>query len=414
MHARAACFLSGWLALGLAWAADPGVSNVRVAQRPGTKLVDIVYDLGVAQPVEIGIRLSADDGVSWAVPCASLSGDLGAGISAGVGKAVVWDGGADWNGQHTAQLRAEITATDPVYLVIDLGAGSAAESYPVAYLWAPPAGGWTAEHKTTKLVLRRLPKTNPSFTMGSPAGELGRVSDLETQHEVILTQDFYIGVFEITQTQWNLVMGTWPSFFNNESVRAARPVERVSYDDIRGSSSGAGWPTSSEVDAGSFMGRLRQKTGLTTLDLPTEAQWEYACRAGTRTALNNGTDLTAVWQDANLALVGRYGGNGGAESLPDCDLANGTAAAGTYLPNAWGLYDMHGNVCEWCLDRLAMYPPGTVSDPPGPDGGPNRVLRGGRWDDDAAGCRAAARNWATPDFGFRRNGFRLGAVVSGQ
>jgi formylglycine-generating enzyme required for sulfatase activity len=412
MHARVACFLSGWLALGVAWAADPVVSNVRIAQRAGTKLVEIGYDLAAAEPVGIGMRLSADNGVSWAVPSASLSGDLGAGISAGVGKAVVWDGGADWNGQHTAQLRVEITATAtaPVYLVIDLTAGSAAESYPVAYLWATPAGGWTAEHKTTKLVLRRLPKTNPSFTMGSPADELGRQDD-ETQHEVILMQDFYIGVFEITQTQWNLVMGTWPSFFNNESVRAARPVERVSYDDIRGSSSGAGWPTSSEVDAGSFMGRLRQKTGLTTLDLPTEAQWEYACRAGTRTALNNGTDLTSIDRDDNMNLVGRYWSNSGTDSGQGVGLENATAAAGSYQPNEWGLYDMHGNVWEWCLDWGGTYPD-TVTDPRGPDWGRERVQRGGGWNYYAESCRSAYRNfWRPPSYQSGHLGCRVARTL---
>jgi formylglycine-generating enzyme required for sulfatase activity len=415
MRARLTWVVIGWLglALGLAWAADPLVSNLRVTQRPGTKLVDIGYDLAAAQPVEIGIRLSADNGATWAVPSASLSGDLGAGISAGVGKAVVWNGGADWNGQHTAQLRVEITATDPVYLLVDLAAGATAESYPVAYLWATPAGGWTAEHKTTKLLLRRLPKTNPSFTMGSPVGELGRDVVYETQHGVILTQDFYIGVFEVTQTQWNLVMGTWPSFFNNESVRAARPVEQVSYGDIRGSSSGAGWPASSAVDAGSFVGKLRQKTGLTTLDLPTESQWEYACRAGTTAALNNGTNLTDVFVDANLALLGRYAGNADADPPQDCGLANGTAAAGTYLPNAWGLYDMHGNIWEWCLDWKQTYPLGTVADPRG-DRSMNRVLRGGNWDFYAAYCRAATRYHEGPQTVSNRYGFRLCAVVPGQ
>ena len=390
MRARVAWLVSGWLALGLAWAADPVVSNLTVIQRPGTKLVDIGYDLAAAEPVQIGMRLSADDGATWTLPTASLSGDLGVGISAGVGKAVVWDMGADWDDQHTAQLRVEITATDPVYLVIDLSAGSTATSYPVAYLWAIPVGGWTAEHKTTKLVLRRLPKTNPSFTMGSPLGELGREIN-ETQHEVTLTQEFYIGVFELTQKQWERVMGFWPSYFRNASVRDARPVEMVSYDDIRGTSSGAGWPANSAVDAGSFMGKLRQKTGLTTLDLPTESQWEYACRAGTTTALNNGTNLTSTSQDANLALVGRYYYNSGSGSYSVASgLAQGTAAAGTYLANAWGLYDLHGNVYEWCLDYYQTTDPGTVSDPPGAASGSDRVRRGGgSWFGIAASCRSA-------------------------
>jgi formylglycine-generating enzyme required for sulfatase activity len=96
----------------------------------------------------------------------------------------------------------------------------------------------------------------------------------ETQHQVTLTKDFYIGVFEVTQKQWELVMSNWPSCFNNIDVREVRPVEQVSYNDIRGSTTGAGWPVNSNVDATSFMGKLRQKTGIEAFDLPTEAQWE--------------------------------------------------------------------------------------------------------------------------------------------
>jgi hypothetical protein len=122
------------------------------------------------------------------------------------------------------------------YLVIDLAGGADATNYPVSTLAGVPAGGWTEEHRTTKLVLRRIPAG--TFTMGSPTGELGRSTD-ETQHQVTLTQDFYIGVFEVTQEQWYRVMGDWPSYFNNTAYRASRPVERVSYNDIRGSSAGA-------------------------------------------------------------------------------------------------------------------------------------------------------------------------------
>ena len=167
--------------------------------------------------------------------------------------------------------------------------------------------------RTTELWLRYIPAGE--FTMGSPRGELGRNSE-EEQHRVTLTKPFYIGVFECTQAQWEYVMGgdvmgDRPSYFNNDSCNATRPVEQVSYDMIRGAKAGAGWSDSNDVDGTSFMGVLRTMTGL-TFDLPTEAQWEYACRAGTTTSLNSGKNVEVVWEkDANMDEVGRYGYNGG-------------------------------------------------------------------------------------------------------
>ena len=291
---------------------------------------------------------------------------------------------------------------DDTYLVIDLSGGTNATSYPVSSLDAVPSGGWSDEHKTTKLVLRRIPAG--IFTMGSPSGELGRYGD-ETQHQVTLTQDFYIGVFEVTQRQWELVMGNRPSYFNNTSYYQTRPVERVSYNDIRGTSAGAGWPGSGDVDVTSFIGKLRAKTGL-ILDLPTELQWEYACRSGTPTALNSGKNLTSTEIDPNMSEVGRYWYNGGSGYSSGGGTSVGSAAVGAYLPNAWGLYDMHGNVNEWCLDWYDTYP-GTVTDPVGASGGSYRVLRGGGWYDLARYCRSAYRNNSSPDDRGNYGGFRV-------
>lgn len=309
------------------------------------------------------------------------------------------------NSAGSVQTSCYITVVRGDYLVIDLSGGPSASSYPVSYLSAVPLGGWTDEYKTTKLVLRRIQAG--AFTEGSPTNEVGRADD-ETQHQVTLTQSFYIGVFEVTQKQWERVMGDWPSYFNNATYRDTRPVERVSYSAIRGGDVGTGWPVDSDVDADSFIGRLRTRS-VRTFDLPTEAQWEYAGRAGTSSALNSGKNLTSTASCPNVSEVGRYLYNGGSGDAQNGDTSLGTAKVGSYLPNSRGLYDFHGNVWEWCLDRYGIYP-GAVTDPKGdPPGGffDGRVDRGGSWGNDAQDCRTAHRNYDDANNANRSIGFRV-------
>jgi formylglycine-generating enzyme required for sulfatase activity len=292
-------------------------------------------------------------------------------------------------------------AKSGLYLVVDLSAGTKADKYPVTYLADVPKGGWGDEYKTDKLVLRKIePGT---FVMGSPEGELGHKGD-ETQHEVTVTKAFYIGVFEVTRKQWERVMGDWPSNFNNPKSRETRPVEKVSYNDLRGAGEGANWPATNSVDAASFMGRLRARTGQ-AIDLPTEAQWEYACRAGTATALNSGKNLTAEKNCPNLSEVGRYLANSG-DGVSNGDTRVGMAKVGSYRPNEWGLYDLHGNVWEWCLDWRGKYV-GTESDPKGAAEGSFRVIRGGSWRDTAVDCTAAHRN----SYRLSESGYNIGFRV---
>ena len=292
-----------------------------------------------------------------------------------------------------------VVATRGDYMAIDVSGGTGASTYPVTYyrtLADVPGGANSDAYKTTSILMRLIPKG--TFTMGSPSGELGRYGD-ETEHRVTLTSDFYLGVFEVTQRQWELVMGNKPSYFNNATYYQTRPVEVVSYYDIRenpnNSAISPNWPASSQVHADSFMGKLRSKTGLSGFDLPTESQWEYACRAGTGTALNSGYNLTSTSNDPRMSEVGRYWYNGGSSYSQGCAPSAGTAAAGSYLANAWGLYDMHGNVWEWCLDWYGTYP-GTVTDPKGASSGSGRVFRGGSWYDFAFYCRSAGRGDGDP------------------
>jgi formylglycine-generating enzyme required for sulfatase activity len=293
------------------------------------------------------------------------------------------------------------------YMVVDLSGGPAATHYPVSTLSAVPVGGWTDEYKSTKLVLRRIPAGG--FSMGSPPDEYGRSSD-EPQHAVILSENVFIGVFEVTQKQWERVMGDWPSFFTNATCRDTRPAEQVSYNDIRGTGAGWTWPESGGVDTTSFMGKLRARTGR-TFDLPTESQWEYAGRAGVGTSLNSGYDVATWQEDANMSAIGRYWYNGGSNWDSNADTAGATAKVGSYPPNQWGLYDIHGNVWEWCLDNYVPgYPAGPVVDPKGgPDtGNVSRVWRGGAWNnDDTRRCRIACRAFRLPDHQLNDLGFRI-------
>ena len=279
---------------------------------------------------------------------------------------------------------------DAEFVAIDLSAGANALSYPISRLNALP-DPLPEVYKTSSLLLRRV--SNSSLTMGSPASELGRFAD-EIEHTVTFSEHYYIGVFEVTQRQFELVTGTRPSS-NAPNDYETLPVDSVSYEDIRGTIAGASWPSGSAVDSSSFLGKIRARTGL-SFDLPTEAQWENACRAGTTTALNNGSNLSNASSDANLDLLGRYSNNSSEASGP----------VGDFLPNAIGIYDMHGNVWEWCLDWYADYG-NAVVDPKGGNSGSNRVLRSGSYLLAARYTRSANRGQLAPSSAVAFLGFRL-------
>jgi formylglycine-generating enzyme required for sulfatase activity len=234
-----------------------------------------------------------------------------------------------------------------------------------------------------KLVL--IPKG--TFMMGSPASEQGRDDD-ETQHEVTISEDYYLGVFEVTQGQYEKVMGTNPSYFPKrvigKSDSSMYPVEKVSWE-----------------DAVEFCKKLsdlpEEKKAGRVYRLPTEAEWEYACRAGSKSAYSFGADSTSLGDYA------WFGENSGNQTHP----------VGEKKANAWGLYDMHGNVWEWCSDCWGKYPKGSVSDPSGPSEGSYRVNRGGCWGIGAADCRSANRSWLDPSIRNYGYGFRVALSPSG-
>ena len=311
------------------------------------------------------------------------------------------------NSYAVVQKIAEESAAG-LYLVFNLSAGPDAVSYPIQHLDSMPRNGWTDEYKTTKLVLRKIP--SGTFTMGCNQTEIGYLGLEAIPHKVSISKPFYIGVFEVTQKQYELVTGNKPSKHQGDM----RPVECVSWNTIRGNSSTYDWPRVSNVDPLTFMGKLRAKTGIGTFDLPTEAMWEYACRAGTTTALNSGKNLTQPLRDLAMDEVGRYGYNNGYQKGGRKDGRGGYldchTTVGSYKPNAWGLYDMHGNVWEWCLDWYQdrnSFSSVAVVDPVGPNSGPARMARGGGWYIHAKECRSSYRVCYNPERKYHTYGFRI-------
>ena len=222
-----------------------------------------------------------------------------------------------------------------------------------------------------------------SFVMGAPLGET-RGNTGEKQHHVTLTKGFWIGRYEVTQKQWEAVMKTSPSGFDGTN----RPVETVSWH-----------------DCSKFAERLSSQVRGAKFRLPTEAEWEYACRAGTTTAFNSGKGLTKQeGRCTNADEVAWYDQNSDQETHP----------VGLKQPNGWGLYDMHGNVREWCMDLYADYPSSPAVDPAGPAADPKappagkvHVVRGGSHGYWASACSAASRGKEYPGQSHKHLGFRI-------
>ena len=366
--------------------AAPAITGVTAQQRyPWNGKVDISYtvsgtdEIAAAAHAEAAIptlKVSAtDQETDTSYTATSLSGDTG--LSDGT-HTLVWDMDAQGLAFVSTNVVFSVSCetTPATYCVIDLSAGSSASSYPVTYLASPPSGGFNTDaYKTTKLVLKRMEAG--SFNMG------------ENQDiSVTLTKPFFIGLFEVTQKQYQLVMGSNPSSVSGDK----RPVEQVSYNAIRGSTNGAHWPSSNAVDSSSFLGKLRARTGL-DFDLPTEAQWEYACRAGTTTTYSYGNSANGdyMWYNSNTSSQ--------------------THEVGTKQPNPWGLYDMHGNVWEWCLDWYASSL-GGGTDPKGSSSGSRRVGRGGSWYGNATGCTSSHRGSNAPSSEYYFCGFRLSKALN--
>jgi formylglycine-generating enzyme required for sulfatase activity len=216
-----------------------------------------------------------------------------------------------------------------------------------------------------------------TFMMGAPLNEPERWEN-EAQHSVTLSQGFWLADCCVTQALWQAAMGNNPSYFKGDDC----PVERVSWN-----------------AAQAFISKLNELKPELQLCLPTEAQWEYACRAGTKTPFSFGEQIDA----SQVNFDGNYPYNNGKNS----EYREQTVAVKGLPPNAWGLYALHGNVWEWCQDWYGEYPSQVVTDPSGPESGGLRVLRGGSWYYNGRGCRSAYRYSSGPDDANNGIGFRL-------
>jgi uncharacterized protein (TIGR02996 family) len=307
---------------------------------------------------------------------------------------VTWLALADWLDEHGQADRAELVRISrqlrPLPVMQQSKERAAVEKRLVALLDAGVKPVVPQLVNSIGLRLCLLPAGR--FRMGSPQGSRHRRD--EPAHEVTLTRPFYLGAFLVTQAQYKLVMGNNPSAFSPEGQYREKvagldtsdfPVEQAIWE-----------------EATEFCQRLTQREAKDrpgwAYRLPTEAEWEHACRAGTTTAFHSGASLSMYQANGDAGRKGRRKALGR------------PSAVGSYRPNAFGLYDMHGNVWEWCSDWFGQYKPEPRTDPRGPSGTYGRTCKGGSWRYDASCCRAANRSGTTVTLRSDILGFRVALV----
>jgi formylglycine-generating enzyme required for sulfatase activity len=376
----------------------PQVTHVWAQQRANTYLVDVAYSVVDVDgdALTISLVLLGPDGV-MICQCATVSGDVGAGIMPGANKYITWNAGADLSEQYGSDYTLRVNADD----------GASIEGF----IYVAPG----------------------TFIMGSPANEYGWETD-EYQHEVTLTHGVYVKTTEVTNQQYMdmaqwaydngyvtatstylydnldgstqilkcLGSGGYAITFNNGIFNCTYPSHPAEYVSWYGSVAYCDWLSLQQGLPRAYDHTTWQCNGgnpytAAGYRLPTEAEWEYACRAGSVTAFANGPIMQLYCDpiDQNLVLMGWYCGNAEGWTHP---------VAQKY-PNAWGLYDMHGNLMEWCNDWYGEYG-GAVTDPVGPGMGYARVYRSGTCYNYAWYCRSAYRDYCSPDAANSYSGFR--------
>ena len=316
------------------------VTDVSARQRwPWNGLVDVDFTIGGASEGEvfaIDVSATCDNGNRTLFAKTFPNEPI---VSAGENR-VVWDFGADYPEFKANDLEITVTATPysdstPVYMVVDLSGGASATKYPVRYTTTAPTTtvGQEDPCKTTELWLRRIKAKGVDAQLGNGNGYS---SFWYPSYTCTFTNDYYIGIFPLTQEQVFNIKGAYYSYFTNETCRATRPMDAVNFNTAR--SSTLNFPPSSSAKTGdTILQRLENRSGL-PFDLPTENQWEYAMRAGSSSAAmySGGTTLGSAWESG-------YTRNSEADT--------GTCYVDYGKPNAWGIYLVYNNLNEWCLDR---------------------------------------------------------------
>ena len=348
----------------VAYAITPQVTDVTISQPLGSRDVVISYVLANAPAVitlDIQTNVIATGEAEWKsiggehIQSFAAGSDVFKKVDENGSHVIVWKSETDLPGLKIPAARAVVTAwalnDTPDYMVVDISSSAVADSqrYYTSTNFLP--GGLLNDdaYRTSKLVMRRIHAKNIPWTMGSMI-ETNRQTDKEAPHAAMLTNDYYIGVFPVTQAQWANVTGYNFSSYTGAG-RELHPVEMLSYNEIRcangnknGSIAADGGIYPAAPYEGSFLYILNGRTGL-DFDLPMEGEWEFACRVGGLIGdgrWNTGAPrlVTGDAADANMPGANKHNGYSGS-----------TAEVGLFAPNAWGLYDMHGNVWEWCLDN---------------------------------------------------------------
>ena len=348
----------------------PQLTLTSVNQSAATRRVTVDYVLAAPAVVTLDVLTN---GVSiGAANITHAYGDVNRVVGGGAHR-LHWQADRSWPGfifsDDTVSIEVTAWATNspPDYMVVDLVGKKGDRTYYTSAEQLPDGGLRNDKYKTDYLVMRRIPAAGKTFRMGSPAMEPGRRPN-EILHYVTLTNDFYMSVFELTQGQFVNVVGSLHPENTRFGYEAVRPVDWVVYSRFRGA--GKLWPADGhDIDAASCLNAFRTTLKIPSLDLPTEAEWEFACRSGTDTSRYNGTEFPGSVFD--IAWVGE------GRTKPH--------AVGLLKPNAYGLYDMYGNVDEYCLDYYAedsayAVVGAAVIAPKGPAHGTDRVIRGtGSW-----------------------------------